>query len=483
MSVNPKRTPCYSVNLEQVKKNYDLFSSAIKAWQRDDLIAYSVKANYNQAIIQTLNDLNSYFEVCSEYEYAMLTSYGIQESKIIVNGCFFNDFKKYERCHLMILDSENQFCEWVKTGCKQSIGIRVNLDYFTGREGDDRFNNKTSRFGMDFRSSEIANLLKKANKEKITALHCHLAGNNRKESIYGDIVEQLQKVAHDHNLNKVKWLDVGGGFKIARDSSDYDGYVRAVNNICEKDKKVIYEPGNALVRTCADYWTKVIDIKKTGNRTFAIVDGSSLQLPKIQNNTKEYEIKSCEEAGEMQHVSFFCGNTCKESDVLLNKVENCDVKKGDFLILKNVGAYGMNEINKLILGSPHVCFSDDTKIMLGDYSFERICKCKKCIVQNGRNDYSIINKKASGRGLYAFVKQDVILYIGVAVERDMSARIKQHLRKNDSGGLSQKLNKKQFAEVEESDIYVCKLSMEKQDLLFAESFLIGTYKPKFNYLG
>ena len=95
MSINPKITPYYLLNLENVKANFLSFQNSIRSIGRNDIIAYSVKANYNPAIIELLNELGSFFEVCSDYEYELMKKQGISASRIIVNGCFYKDSVSY----------------------------------------------------------------------------------------------------------------------------------------------------------------------------------------------------------------------------------------------------------------------------------------------------------------------------------------------------------------------------------------------------
>ena len=50
MSINTRKTPYYLLDLEKVRTNYLSFQKSIKSVGRNDIIAYSIKANYNPAI-------------------------------------------------------------------------------------------------------------------------------------------------------------------------------------------------------------------------------------------------------------------------------------------------------------------------------------------------------------------------------------------------------------------------------------------------
>jgi len=481
MSIDSRKTPYYLIDLEKIEASYLAFKKAVKSVGRSDIIAYSIKANYNPAIIEQLHNLGAYFEVCSDYEYNLILNYGISTSHIIVNGCFYNDFSKYNDS-ILIFDTYTQLSQWVQKGSKEKIGIRVNLDNITV---DKRFKNKKSRFGIQFQSSKVRKLLKMANLNNIICLHCHLSGNNREPSIYKDVILQLQSIREEYELKGVRCFDIGGGFKTGKgnDLWNYSDYVNAVNEVCEKDIQLVFEPGNSLVRNCAEYHTEIIDVKRVDNKDIFVVDGSSLHIPKVSFYKTGFHFE-CSDKSRKQHLGTrIYGNTCKESDLLIELDKPTSLKVGDCLIIENIGAYSLNEINPLILGNPNLYFSNYSKHIIGNHVFIYLCKYEDCYNQKSKNDYSIIRKKATGKGLYAFInKSSEIIYIGVAYNQELHQRIVQHFRK-DSGGLRKKLIvKKDIVELENSRLYICNIDDNKQNLLFEKAYLIGLYRPKFNYI-
>ena len=478
MSIDSRKTPYYLLDLEKVKANFLSFQNSIRSFNRNDIIAYSVKANYNPAIIELLKELDSFFEVCSDYEYNLIKSHGIHASRIIVNGCFYNDFIKYKDS-ILILDTFDQLLEWKNKGSKEKIGIRVNMDCLTV---DDRFRNKESRFGLRIHTRRVKKLLKKVNTKNIICLHCHLSGNNREPSIYRDIISQLQKICIEFQFGNIKFFDIGGGYKIGSEDGfwSFDDYVKEVSSVSRQDVQLIYEPGNSLVRNCAEYHTEVIAMKDVGDEKIFVVDGSSLHIPKSILKTLEYHFDHLNKQTGHSGQRIY-GNTCKESDLLVTLNGNDVISIGDCLIIENIGAYSINEINPLILGMPNIYIKTNQQILIGKHLFQFVCKYSDCYNNNGKNNYSVIKQKELGNGLYAFVRNGIILYIGVVYSRNITERVVQHFRK-DSGGLRNKLSSEQLEELEDSKLYVYPLNGNKQDLLYEEALLIGLCKPKLNFL-
>lgn len=479
MSFDSRRTPYYLVDLEKITEKYESFSDAILSVGRNDIIAYSVKANYNPAIISHLNKLGSYFEVCSEYEYNLVLDLGIMPSRIIVNGCFLNDLSLYHNS-LIILDTYSQLLRWVECGSKQPIGLRINFDFFTV---DNRFKNKKSRFGIKIQTLEVQDVLRRANLNNIICLHCHLSGNNREPSIYRDIVFQLQNICDLYQLDNVTYLDIGGGYKIDdRDShwTFYD-YVNAVNEACRHKFQIIFEPGNAIVRNCAEYHTKIIAVKTQGDDSICIVDGSSLHLPKANFNKTGFQIIHSGLKKEHSYVSKIYGNTCKESDLLLEFNQNTIIMLNDHLIIKNIGAYSLNEVNPLILGAPNVYLKNRQQFIAGKYIFTYLCEYKKCY-KIGHNRGFTVNNQVIKNGIFALINQnDQIIYINIAYNLKCYMEIMLHF-KSYIRNLRHKLSHIDIIEIKSCRLYICPINTTRQDLLFDASFLIGLYKPRFNFL-
>ena len=118
---------------------------------------------------------------------------------------------------------------------------------------------------------------------------------------------------------------------------------------------------------------------------------------------------------------------------------------------------------------------------IGNHQFYYVCMYSDCYKKNERNNYSVIRKRNLKKGLYAFVYNGIVIYIGVAYSRSITDRVVQHFRK-DSGGIRNKLDKSQKRELEKSDLYVCEIQDTNQNLLFEEALLIGKYRPKLNFI-
>lgn len=123
------------------------------------------------------------------------------------------------------------------------------------------------------------------------------------------------------------------------------------------------------------------------------------------------------------------------------------------------------------------------------WSFIKVCVYKECIRKGACNTYKKIHEKVKNNqnGIYMFLdKSGEVLYVGASYSSRLLIRLKQHFRKNDSAGLRFKLNKRnsnEYKKLKNSFLYVAILDEEdKHDICIAESYLIGEYSAKWNFV-
>ena len=355
MSDNKKITPYYLINTYEVEIQYNSF---IKAINNNNIVAYSIKANYDKKIIETLNKQGSWFEVCSKHEFFLLKKYNIDPKKIIINGIIQNksDIETYiKEGALVIIDSMTQL-EWIanmSTNC--NIGIRCNLDYI---KNNSMYIAKSSRFGLNTNKS-LFEFLKHHTNINLICLHCHFSGNTRNPIIYKNIINELCRIIRKNELTTISILDIGGGYKIDSKYWNYNDYSHVIKSTLKTNNmeylRIIVEPGNALVRTSCSYYTKVIDKKITTDNTYIIVDGSILHL--CPNGIKrKYDSQIKYNSSTLQKKQTIVGCTCKESDVLIVLENVPAIEIGDIIRFDNMGAYVLNELSPYIIDLPRIYY-------------------------------------------------------------------------------------------------------------------------------
>lgn len=351
-------TPRYEFDLANVEENYLSFQQCPSFFSKRCQVAYSVKANINRKIIETISKCDGFFEVSSFYEFLKLKEYNVNGHKIIVNVCFMKTNEMLEVLHSgarLIIDS----LMWIRqlAACKEwmNLGIRLNLDYIKSEVEHSRL---VSRFGLSRSDlSELQGLLKENPQIHITGLHCHFSGNTRSPDVYVSIIKELIRIAHTPFLNEISYLDIGGGYKTPKWTPEmyYDALFHAITIDDFRNYTFVLEPGNAIVRTAGRYYVKVVGVKKAGSQFFVFTDGSKLHLNNRQIPPFDVIITSNGKKNKIPQV--IVGNTCKESDILAVVENQPLLKVNDIVAFDHVGAYDLLEHNDYLLAPPKITYT------------------------------------------------------------------------------------------------------------------------------
>ena len=110
------------------------------------------------------------------------------------------------------------------------------------------------------------------------------------------------------------------------------------------------EMGRYFAAGCGVYATRVMDIKRTEDVNYVILDGGihhlkyygqmmAMQVPEIETtNTLPGEAEYC-----------LCGSLCTVADVLVRNVKLPTLQEGSILLFKNCGAYAVSDGSSLFL--------------------------------------------------------------------------------------------------------------------------------------
>ncbi len=349
----------YILNLETFKNNYNEFLQAFRSIYPKTNIAYSYKTNYIPKLCQCVNSWGGYAEVVSGMEYELAVKLGVSPEKIIFNGPYKKEEelkKAFLNGSIVNLDSSYEISYIEKLDgeineLQGRVGLRCNFDI--GEQDP-------SRFGFDVESDEYISAirtLKNLRNFKLIGLHCHYS--TRKRSIESftlrtkKMIEIFSKYFEDEIL---EYIDIGGGFFGKMPSTlkeqfntkipDYREYASAIAiHLADSFKgeylpELILEPGTAITADIMQFVAKVIDIKKIHSRKFALVSGNIYNIkPTLNDKNLPIDIISedIENGGEPGPFDIV-GNTCRENDCLFSGYSG-KIKKGDFVIFCNVGAY------------------------------------------------------------------------------------------------------------------------------------------------
>ena len=152
------------------------------------------------------------------------------------------------------------------------------------------------------------------------------------------------KEAHSRGHHQVKILDIGGGFPAPYDRNvkPFKALARRLNSefnrLFPPKMEILAEPGRFLVATAGTLVAQVIGkAVRDGKQCYYINDGVYHTFSGIIFDHCKYRIEAFRK-GPTQICSVF-GPTCDALDVISMAEELPDLKLGDLVFSRNIGAY------------------------------------------------------------------------------------------------------------------------------------------------
>ena len=343
-------TPFYLYD-EEVIQNKVLFLNSLE-FKFDFKFHFAVKANPNLAILNLIKKYNFGAEVVSAGELFKSLKAGFDPTSVIFDGPGKTEFdlkyaitQQIKSINVENLEEIAFINEYsLNKGLITNIGIRINPDIdaktldkiTTGKSG--------GKFGVSVDQIDFESIAKFKG-VKLTTLSEHIGSqitdHNQLISSYQKLISLADKI--NTSLKTIQTLDFGGGFGVI-DHSDkklnFRGWQNDLNQLLDgKSYNIIFEPGRYVVADSGELYTKVLYIKKSGNKKIIITDSSFSEYlrPALYDITPP--IKVLNESQDLETYDI-AGGICESTDYLAKDVQIPRVKQGDFIKLMNVGAYG-----------------------------------------------------------------------------------------------------------------------------------------------
>ena len=174
------RTPFYVYSRTSIKDNFDRFMRSLKGL--DSIICYSVKANSNLSVLETIAKLRGGADVVSLGEYHRALKAGIDQKRIVFSGVGKQDFEIAEALKSSLLqfniesvselESINKIA--VSLNKQAPIAFRVNPDIDAGTHENISTGKADNKFGIPIdKAKEVYQYANKLEKIKIVGIDVH----------------------------------------------------------------------------------------------------------------------------------------------------------------------------------------------------------------------------------------------------------------------------------------------------------------------
>lgn len=373
-------SPLFVVSEQKIRKNYHYALRAFRTRYPKVQFAWSYKTNYLGAVCNIFHQEGSWAEVVSGFEYQKAVSNGVPGSKIIFNG---PDKKMDEivtainKGSLIHIDHFDEFYLIVeqaeKIKKKARVAIRVNMDTGVYPIWD--------RFGFNYETGQAWNVINKIMSSKaveLVGLHCHVGTFILAPGVYAVAAAKLADLAVNIKTKfgkTIQYIDLGGGFASPNTlkgaylpgsdtSPSIDEFAEAITTTLhncgfKKDESplLILETGRALIDDAAHLLGTVIATKllPDGRRAIILDFGVNLLFTAFWY---DHKISPAQEFTHHTEDMVLFGPLCMNIDVIRENVNLPLLKKGDNVVVHNVGAYNMTQWMQFITLRPNVVLVD-----------------------------------------------------------------------------------------------------------------------------
>ncbi len=347
-------TPCYVYSKQALTDAFNSFKSGLI--NTDHLICFAVKANPNLGVLNVFARLGAGFDIVSGGELARVIAAGGDPKKVVFSGVGKTADEMRAALEAGILcfnvESASELNRLNKVAGEMGkiapVSLRVNPDVDAKTHPYISTGLKNNKFGVAFEDA-IA-VYKEAAAMPNIAIHgvdCHIGSQITEISPFIDALDRVLKLVDDLEASNIhiSHIDVGGGVGITYDDEtppEFKAYTQAIlNKLNQKQVKLLFEPGRALVGNAGVLLTKVEYIKPTTAKNFAIVDAAMNDLMRPALYDAYHNIVAAKprqgEAIEYEIV----GPVCETGD-FLGHDRLLNLQEGDLLVVESAGAYAMS---------------------------------------------------------------------------------------------------------------------------------------------
>jgi len=388
-------TPLFVVSAKILRNNFKKFRQEFSNKYPKVGVAYSYKANYLLGVIDLIHKEGGLAEVASGFEYEIARKIGVPGKSIVFNG----PYKRNQELKRAIEDGaiinvdnkyELELIEDIASDINKpvEIGIRINTDVGIHQLPD--------RFGFNLESGEALEVVNSCCEKKrlrIAGLHIHLTSYvlqpgefenfmpaknikliwPKSSEMYRSASERLVKFAQQIRNRfgiTLKYLDMGGGFPEVDSLTPYvRAIVEPILDVFKNDEPLlILEPGRAIVKNAVHLITTVVDVKEmTNEKRRVTLDAGINLLPTSLWSLQEFEVVT--NSNENLKETMVYGPLCLQTDIV-GIVKLPELKIGDNIIIKNIGAYNIPQSSSFIFPRPFIVLIDD-----GDEELNLLTPC------------------------------------------------------------------------------------------------------------
>jgi diaminopimelate decarboxylase len=378
-------TPLYIYSTATVLDHYARLDAALAPL--DHLICYAVKANSNRAILRLLHEAGAGFDIVSGGELSRVLKAGGDPAKCTFAGVG----KRHEEIEYALdqgvysfnVESETEldYINEIASGKNQRapIALRVNPDVAAETHAYISTGKSENKFGIGL--DRVAQIYERASKlpgVAIRGVQMHIGSQITEAKPFAAAIEKVAPLVRDlKSKYKIQFFSIGGGMGIiyrralesgsgkwwhkhggepsAFSVRDYANAI--VPPLRDLGVRILVEPGRFLVGNAGVLLTRVLYLKETAQKKFAIIDAGMNDLIRPALYESYHQIVPVMQPGGTGSVPSqnfrddtevvpptqkmdIVGPVCESGDFFAQDREMPELRPGDLLAVMSTGAYG-----------------------------------------------------------------------------------------------------------------------------------------------
>jgi diaminopimelate decarboxylase len=349
-------TPLYVYSRNGILERYRAFTGAFAAL--DPLIAYSVKANGNLAVLRLLAGAGAGADIVSGGELFRARHAGMPADRILFSGVGKTVTELAAALDAGIyafnVESEGELRTLADLAVTMKtvapIALRVNPDVETRTPHHyTSTGHKATKFGIPYEDAEqLYRTAASLPGIRVRGVDVHIGSQILDVEPYCLAVSRVLELVQRLRAGgiELEFIDVGGGFGVSYDESDdpepADFAAGLVPLLAGSGLRVVFEPGRFIVGPAGVLLTRVLYVKKMSGKVFVITDAGMNDLLRPSHYSSYHRVDPALRQGrEAVHMDVV-GPICESGDFLALDRAIPRVEPGELLAVSTTGAYGFS---------------------------------------------------------------------------------------------------------------------------------------------
>ena len=351
-------TPFYYYDTVLLQATLDAICAAI-ASQPNYYVHYAMKANANPKLMQLIREAGFGVDCVSGGEIRTAIAEGFEADSIMFAGVGKSDWEIRLALQLGIFSFNVESLaelEVIQELAEQEqriarVCLRINPDVEAHTHTHIVTGMAENKFGIAL--DDMMMVIEKANQYaniSLKGLHFHIGSQITDMQDFKDLCERINAIQDQLNAQGVypEIINVGGGLGVdyyapsENPIPDFKAYFSVFMDCLQlrDGQSLHFELGRSIVAQCGSLMTRVLYVKQSVDKQFAIVDAGMTELIRPALYGAYHHIENLTSTADKMQKYDVVGPICESSDIFAADFPLPTTQRGDILAIRSAGAYG-----------------------------------------------------------------------------------------------------------------------------------------------